>query len=61
MKISFSETRVTAEKVTIRSALDQAAEEDWQCATCSAAAEESSQYCMSCGLYWQDVENGLHG
>lgn len=36
-----------------------AREEAWQCATCNSPAQEDSQYCRNCELYWQDVDNGL--
>ena len=39
----------------IKDAIQQCEDEQWQCATCSAPAEENGQHCMSCRIYWQDV------
>jgi hypothetical protein len=36
-----------------------AQQEEWKCLTCNSPAQEDSQYCRSCELYWQDVRNGL--
>ena len=40
-------------------AMNQCADEAWQCETCDAPADEGSRYCLHCRLYWDDVSNGL--
>lgn len=32
----------------------------WKCRTCERPSEgEGKPYCLSCSIYWEDVENGL--
>ena len=33
--------------------------ENIQCSTCLNVAVEGSQYCVSCGIYWEDCRNGI--
>jgi hypothetical protein len=48
-------------KISLSDALLEKEESDSvTCKTCSApATEEFAPHCMSCGLYWQDCDNGL--
>lgn len=39
----------------------QVEEERWMCATCIAPAQENSDYCLSCFLYWRDCKDGMWG
>lgn len=43
----------------IRDALDETAQNAWQCATCSAPSHENDKFCRSCRMYWDDVKAGL--
>lgn len=49
-------------KINISEALLEKDERDGDlCRTCYSPAEEPYEpYCMHCGLYWEDVENGLY-
>ena len=34
--------------------------DDWKCKTCDAPVDDRyALYCIHCGIYWQDVDNGL--
>lgn len=48
-------------KIKLGSALLEKEEADSvTCKTCAAPADdEHDPYCMSCAIYWKDVENGL--
>jgi hypothetical protein len=46
-------------KIKKHEAEQQARDEHWQCATCSAPAQEHNKYCLSCELYWQDFPNDM--
>lgn len=48
----------------VRAVLDAEAEVEetasWKCRTCPRPSEgEDKPYCLSCRIYWEDVENGL--
>lgn len=42
----------------IRAATHQVEAERFQCITCSGVAQEHSDYCVSCEVYWDDVRLG---
>lgn len=48
---------------TIADAVDEAEEAArWQCRSCDrpiSPDDEYAPYCLHCGSYWQEVENGL--
>lgn len=43
----------------IREAEDQTDRERFQCVTCTGVAQEHSDYCVSCEMYWDDTRKGL--
>lgn len=51
---------IPSPRVTIPQALAEAQEvAGITCATCTGIALEDSRYCLSCGIYWADVDRGM--
>lgn len=50
---------MAGKKLTISQALAEVEDDKWQCETCTAPAMEDGPHCLSCKLYWADVEAGL--
>lgn len=46
-------------KISVKEAEDIVEQDKWQCKTCSFPSQEDSEYCLSCEIYWKDVEEGL--
>lgn len=46
-------------KLRIPDALEEVRRDRWKCETCTAPAEEESTFCLHCGMYWEDVRNGM--
>lgn len=45
-------------KIKRHEAEQQVRDEHWQCKTCAAPALEDEPYCLSCKMYWEDVDSG---
>lgn len=44
----------------LRDAEQEVEETRVKCVTCENVALEGDKHCLSCGLYWRDVANGMY-